>query len=200
MITTIVPVAPAREAKTRLAAVLDDDGRADLARHMLAHTVAVARPLGPVLVVSRSARMRHLATSLGAEAVVETRPGLNGAVGQGLAIAATWSGTALVLPSDLPRVTTDTLHAVVAAGDGHDEVVVVVPCQRDEGTNALLLRPPGRLAPQFGPASHHRHVDAARAAGIPVVVHHARGLADLDTPDDLARLRPDLHHGDVVHG
>ncbi len=193
MITTIVPVAPAREAKTRLAAVLDDVGRADLARDLLTHTIAAARPLGPVLVVSRSARMRELATSLGAQAIVEEHPGLNAAVAQGLAVVAARGGTALVLPSDLPRVTTADLLEVVAAGAAHDRLVVVVPCQREDGTNALLLRPADVLTPAFGPASHQHHVDAAGAAGIPVMVHHAPGLVDLDTPTDLARLRPDLH-------
>ncbi len=193
MITTVVPVAPAREAKTRLAAVLDDAGRADLARDLLAHTIAAARPLGPVLVVSRSARMRDLATSLDAQAVVEQGAGLNAAVAQGLAVVTARGGTALVLPSDLPRVTTADLREVVAAGAAHDRTVVVVPCQREDGTNALLLRPPDILDPAFGPASHQRHVQAAGAAGIPVVVHHAPGLADLDTPADLTRFRPDLH-------
>lgn len=192
MIVTVVPVAPAATAKTRLAGVLDDTSRRDLARRLLVRTVAAARPLGPVLIVSRSARMRSLAKRSGAEAAIEDRPDLNAAVAQGLAVAGQRTDTALVLPSDLPRVTTEHLRDFVssAAGPSDTPVVVVAPCQRSEGTNALLLRPPSIVVPRFGANSLRAHVAGAEAAGVRVVVHCSPGLVDLDTPADLLSFGP----------
>lgn len=195
MITTIIPVAPGSESKTRLAPILDASQRADLARSMLVRTIGVARALGPVVVVSRSPRMLDLARTHDAEPVREPTDRsrhdgltpLNAAVMKGLDRVAE-DATALVLPSDLPVVTEDDLRALVAAAGTRRRVVVLVPCQRGEGTNALLVRPPGQLVPHFGPDSFSAHATAAGAAGLAVVVHRAPALSDLDTPGDHARL------------
>lgn len=191
-VTTIIPVTPAREAKTRLADVLDDHARADLARSLLVHTLAVARAVGDVLVVSHSARMRDLATDHGATPVVEEGADLDAAVSQGLArAAADGADTAMVLPADLPRVTiADLVGLLAVAPDGPG--VVVVPCQRDDGTNALLLRPPDAIAPRFGPDSAARHIAAARRAGLATTVHRSDAFVDLDLPEDWRR------HGTAV--
>jgi 2-phospho-L-lactate guanylyltransferase len=192
VIATVVPVKPSREAKSRLAPVLSASERATLTRDLLVRTVQVARTLGPVVVVSRSPRMRNLATRHGATALSEDGHDLNEAVGQGLAWAATRAEAALVLPADLPMVTARDLEELAAVPSPPSGGEVVVPCQRGEGTNALLLRPPGAIAPRFGRASLARHVAAADAAGLACTVHHAAGMVDLDVPDDW------LRHGTTI--
>lgn len=191
MIATVVPVKPAHHAKTRLASVLSERERADLVRTLLVRTVRVARTLGPVAVVSRSARMRRLATDEHATALVEQGHDLDAAVRQGLAWASRNADTALVLPADLVAVTGHDL-VVLARALGNDERarVAVVACQREEGTNALLLRPPRAILPAFGPGSFARHVAAAEAAGVDVVVHRSSAFVDLDLPEDWRRHGP----------
>ena len=59
----------------------------------------------------------------------------------------------------------------------------------DGGTNAMLLRPPGRFALAYGSGSGDLHEVAARAAGLAVHRADAPALAlDLDTPTDVRRL------------
>jgi len=67
--------------------------------------------------------------------------------------------------------------------------VVVVPDRHGEGTNALLLTPPGAIAPSFGPGSLERHVRAAGAAGMAYTVARIPSLMlDIDTGQDLNEL------------
>ena len=67
--------------------------------------------------------------------------------------------------------------------------MVVVPDRQNAGTNALLLEPPRVVAPSFGPGSRDRHLEAARAAGVPVQIRRPASLAlDVDTPADLCAL------------
>jgi 2-phospho-L-lactate guanylyltransferase len=67
---------------------------------------------------------------------------------------------------------------------------VVAASRDEEGTNALLLRPPDVIAPAFGPPSVARHIQAGLAAGAVTLVRSALGLSlDVDTPADLAALQ-----------
>jgi 2-phospho-L-lactate/phosphoenolpyruvate guanylyltransferase len=71
--------------------------------------------------------------------------------------------------------------------------VIVVPDRHGSGTNALLLAPPGAVAPSFGAGSMARHAAHARAAGATVKVRALPSLGlDVDTADDLAALRTAL--------
>ncbi len=69
-------------------------------------------------------------------------------------------------------------------------MAVIAPDRRREGTNALLLRPPGALAYHFGPDSFARHCQEARQRGLRLEVCERPGLAlDIDLPEDLEYLR-----------
>lgn len=93
----------------------------------------------------------------------------------------------LMLPSDLPMVSSADIDAVVQAATEFD--IVISPDRASEGTNALLLRPPAALEPAFGAGSFARHQELAVGAGLRVMALHRWGLAlDLDTPADVLRL------------
>ena len=54
----------------------------------------------------------------------------------------------------------------------------------------LLLSPPDAFEPRYGPGSFARHVELARAGGVPAEVAEIESIGlDVDTPDDLAALR-----------
>ena len=99
-----------------------------------------------------------------------------------------------VLPIDLPRVTPEAIRALLQAGFP-ERGLVLVPDQRAQGTNALLLRPPEALPFRFGPGSLEAFQAEARARGLPVRLFHHEALPfDLDTEADWAawRARADL--------
>jgi 2-phospho-L-lactate guanylyltransferase len=191
-VVTVVPVAPPERAKQRLAPVLSAADRAALARTLLDRTIEVGLGIGRVVVVSRSREVLARARAAGATGVAEDGRTLDDAVAQGQRWAAARAATVMVLPGDLPRVTTRALGDLLAHAEGHDRAVVVAPCQRRDGTNAMLLRPPLVLAPAYGPGSAARHLAAGRAAGAHVVEVADTRFVDLDTPDDL------VHFGDDV--
>ena len=64
--------------------------------------------------------------------------------------------------------------------------VVVAPDRREEGTNALLVKPPGLIEFAFGVGSFARHLRLAAQAGAHVREYRSPTLAlDVDLPEDL---------------
>ncbi len=182
-------------AKSRLAGTLSADQRRTLALAMLADVLAVchqARGMvaGTLAVVDEPAAF-SVAARGGAIAVADpATDDMNAAVAAGLAAARTsGAGTVLVVPGDVPLISTDDLQALLDSAGQAPRAVVVGSSRDGQGTNALLLRPPDVIAPGFGPPSVGRHVQAGLAAGAHTVVRAGLGLAlDVDTPDDLAML------------
>lgn len=122
--------------------------------------------------------------------------GLNGALVAASARAVGQGAQAvLILPADLPLVTTAALETLVqaadaalAAGSGAP-VVAIAPADARGGTNALLQAPPETIAPAFGEGSLEAHLRAAAVVGASVQLVNDPALGfDLDTPDDLERL------------
>lgn len=202
----IVPAKPLAQAKSRLAMVLSPAEREQLARSLLCHTLDVLASLilpaelaisGPasglagILVVSADLKVRELAVARGVAWLPELEPpGLNGALEQAAAAArARGARGVLIVPADLPHLTAAAVAELLAAA-GELPVAVIAPDRREEGTNALLVAPPGLIAFSFGPGSFQRHVAAARAAGVRTVVwRHPAWACDVDWPEDLALLR-----------
>lgn len=182
---TIIPAKPLNQAKTRLAAVLSGAERAELSRYLLQRTVHLAQQVGQVVVISRDAGVRKLAKQAGAWALVEAGQELNPALQQASDWVAARSGQAvLVLPGDLPLLQLSDLTEIVMLGQNRP-AIVIAPSQRLDGTNALLLRPPGLINFVFGPMSLERHHQAALAAGIEPILYHSPTIAlDLDVPGD----------------
>jgi 2-phospho-L-lactate guanylyltransferase len=191
----ILPVKSLGAAKQRLAPALPPSARRELVLAMLQRVLAAAAAvegLGPILVVTPDPSVARVAEAYGALSLREARAaGLNAAVRRGLARAgAGGAARALVLPADVPLVTPRELHFLLgaerAAGGAR---ATLVPAADGEGTNAMLLEPPGALAPAFGPGSYMRHLAQALAQRLDVEVLHLPGLAaDIDRPADLSRL------------
>ncbi|MBM4424961.1 MAG: 2-phospho-L-lactate guanylyltransferase [Chloroflexi bacterium] len=186
----IVPVKPFREAKSRLASLLSADERAALSRDFLAHTLDVllaVKEIKQTLVVSRDTAALQLARKHGAHTVTESgAPELNAALTRATDVAVSFGADGvLVLPSDLPLLAPDDVLTLLAA-NGSPECVSVAPDRRDDGTNALFMRPPRLIPYAFGPQSFSRHVAVARERGLCIDVRRTDALAlDVDLPEDL---------------
>lgn len=106
----IIPVKPLRESKSRLAAVLSPDERAELTGFLLQRTVKILSQtplIDRIMVVSRDPEALKLARQSGAVTLAEgDRPGLNVALLRAAYVAAAQRATSLlILPSDLPLLT-----------------------------------------------------------------------------------------------
>ena len=196
----IVPVKPLKRSKSRLSGVLSGEERALLSQEMLLHTLDVLKSVPRIermLVVSRDTRALALAREHGARTVTERgTPQLNQALIRATVIARGYGVSAvLVLPADLPLLTVEDIETLIAAAKD-PPVVVISPDRHGEGTNALLMSPPGIIEYEFGPESYNRHLERAEAAGARVEICELPSLElDLDVPEDLELFRAARKNG-----
>lgn len=173
----LVPVKAFARAKGRLAGVLDDAARAELARSMAERVLAAAGSL-PVTVACDDDEVAAWARSLGATVCWTPGRGLNGAVAAGVAALAGHERV-VVAHADLP-------HAVDLGAVLVPEGVVAVPDRREDGTNVLVVPPGAGFRFAYGPASFARHLAEAERLGLPVTVLRPADLVwDVDVPADL---------------
>ena len=189
-IWAIIPVKPLGRAKSRLAAVLSPEQREQLAESLFRRVVTVVKTVpqvGGTLVISRDTRVLSIARDLGVNTVQESgAPELNNALMRATQVVRGWRGQAvLILPADLPLIAADDVVNVISLGM-EDNSVVIATDQHEDGTNAMLIRPPGLIPYAYGVGSFQRHVDMAREVGANVTVFRSDRLAlDIDVPADL---------------
>lgn len=190
----IIPVKPFVRAKSRLSQVLTPEERSQMAEGLLRHVLGVVRDVPQVagtLVISRDSKAHAVARELGAYTVMESgTPELNNALMRATQVVRSWKGGAvLILPADLPLIEPSDVAALVQMGKGFNTVVVATDEQGD-GTNAMLVRPPGLMRYSYGPGSFQRHIAEAEAQGATIQVYESPRLAlDIDLPEDLAKYR-----------
>ncbi len=113
-------------------------------------------------------------------------PELNAALMRATQVISRLNGSAiLILPADLPLIVQEDVQGIIHMGQ-HEPSVVIATDQHQDGTNALLIRPPGLFDYAYGPGSFRRHIDKAREAGAEVHVYQSERLSlDIDMPSDL---------------
>jgi 2-phospho-L-lactate guanylyltransferase len=193
----ILPVKSFARAKQRLGDAIGGGEREQLAEAMVADVLdalAAVDALDDVLMVTGEPVAARAAERAGIPVVADLEEtGQSAATARGIdAALVRGADRALLVPGDCPAV--DPLEVDrLLAGAADPPSAVIVPDRHGSGTNALLLSPPGVVAPSFGAGSFARHAARAHAVGATVQVCELPSLAlDVDTPDDLAALREAL--------
>ena len=190
-----VPVKSLSRAKTRLSPALTGLERGALTLAMLEDVLdaALSVPGWETWVVSPDEVALEIAAGRGARPIPEARPPLANAIRQVETKAKQDGATALaVLPADVPLVTVETLHEALRTLGA----IVLARSADGSGTSLLLRRPPRAIPARFGPDSFRRHVELARARGLPVSIVERRELSfDVDRPDDILTLLADGRRG-----
>ncbi len=192
----LVPIRGLESAKSRLGGDLDAEERLELVTELLRRTLVAtrdARRIAGTIVVTMDGDAAELAGRHGAIGLVERAPGLNEAIEAARSVAVARGATAvLVLPADLPAVSSDAVDELVAsaqvAGVGTGSasgLVALVGDRHGSGTNALLLTPPGVIGPAFGIGSREAHARAATQAEARFVELQSPLSFDVDTSADL---------------
>jgi 2-phospho-L-lactate guanylyltransferase len=188
----LIPVKNLSAAKQRLAAVLDQPARTELAQAMLHDVVATlaAWPRRPACaLVTGDPFAVDLARQHDLEIIPDpANPGETGAIelATNICIARGIDST-LVIPADIPLIQAGELEEIL----NHAPKVgsVLAPAADGRGTNAVLRRPANLFPLRFGNDSFKAHLAAARATGKPSIVLQLPGIAvDVDNPEDLQRL------------
>ncbi|WP_455834178.1 2-phospho-L-lactate guanylyltransferase [Pseudarthrobacter siccitolerans] len=185
--TLVLPIKGSAQAKSRL-------GRfTSLAPAIALDTVAAASGVAEVIVVMPLRPAfgfePDVFEKLGATLVDDRGHGLNDAVLQGLRLSTSRGTYATgVLLGDLPTLTSDELREALELA--RQQPMSMVPDSTGTGTTLLAALSPREHRPQFGAGSRLAH----NAAGyVELEIDPLSGLRnDLDTVDDLLRLRPRL--------
>ena len=188
----LVPIKDTATAKQRLAGVLDQAARTELARAML-HDVLTTlhnwdkRPA--VGIVTGDAYAAKLAAEYGFEVIPDAdNPGETGAIEMATRVCVE-RGVAetLVIPADIPLIRASELEEILRQAP--TEGSVLVPAGDGRGTNAALRRPANLFPLKFGNDSFKPHHAAARATGKPCIVLKLPAIAvDVDNPADVLQL------------
>jgi 2-phospho-L-lactate guanylyltransferase len=188
----LVPVKNSSSAKQRLAAVLDQSARTELAQAMLHDVLSTLhkwtnRP--PVAVVSGDPYAIELAAEFDFEVIPDpANPGETGAIEMATRVCvARGAESTLVIPADIPLIQAWELEEILKHAPA--EGSVLVPAGDGRGTNAAFRRPADLFPLRFGNDSFKPHHATARATGKPCIVLNLPGIAvDVDNPADLQQL------------
>lgn len=183
----IVPVKRIGVSKRRLSQSLSLQERKSLTMAMLEDVLGAlkASVVTDILVVSNDSNVRPIAERFGASFFSPARKGLNSAIEEAWA----WcirnkADSVLVLPSDIPLVTSKDIDVIVRLGS-EERRVVLVP-SRDWGTNAFFQHPPHLVRACFGPDSFLKHAREACSRGFCVKFYYSLGAGlDIDSVEDL---------------
>jgi len=188
----LVPVKNLSAAKQRLAAVLDQPARTELAQAMLHDVVTTlaAWPRRPACaLVTGDPFALELARRYDFEIIPDpANPGETGAIEMAthLCISRGIDST-LVIPADIPLIHAAELDQILERAP--HEGSVLVPAADGRGTNAAFRRPANLFPLRFGNDSFKPHLAAAQATGKPCIVLQLPGIAvDVDNPEDLQQV------------
>jgi 2-phospho-L-lactate guanylyltransferase len=185
----LVPVKRFAQAKSRLSSILSATERAHLAETMLRDVLGnlgATRSLTGIAVVSADPEAVAISKSFGAAVMYDSaEAGINAAVQCGLDALCPYGRRVLVIPSDIPFARPSDFENIIALLE--HTPVALVPALSDGGTNALAMRSPDLLQPQFGEESFrlHRELARRRRLGCSVLKSDQIGT-DIDGPLDLA--------------
>ena len=192
-VCVVVPIKDTNDAKRRLAGVLGQSRRRELALAMFEDvlaTLARIRELAGIVVVTADPAASALARRYGARVSEQgAHDGHTGAVAAAARRLA--SQSMLTVPGDIPLVEADDIRDLV---DAHRDAshrraraFIIVPARDERGSNAVLCSPATAVPLRFGADSFFPHLAAAKRHGIePTVLKLPRIALDIDTPDDLA--------------
>ncbi len=188
----LVPVKNLSAAKQRLAAVLDQPARTELAQTMLHDVVAALaawRRRPACSLVTSDPFALGLAREYDFEIIPDpANPGETGAIEMATNLCVTRGiDSTLVIPADIPLIQASELDEILAHAP--EEGTVLAPAADGRGTNAAFRRPANLFPLRFGNDSFKPHLASAQATGKPCVVLQLPSVAlDVDNPEDLQQL------------
>lgn len=188
----LIPVKNLQNAKQRLAGVLDQRSRTTLAQamiHDVLEAVAGCSRSDQVAVVTNDGFASDLARHFGFQIIRDDEnAGETAAIEMATAIcAAQGAESTLVIPGDIPLITSQELQQIFSAAPENGSLLV--PAADRRGTNAAFRRPANLFPLRFGNDSFKPHLNAARQTGLPCVILSLPGIGlDVDNSSDLQQL------------
>jgi len=188
----LIPVKNLANAKQRLASLLDQVTRTELAQAMLfdvLEALATWANRPEVSLVTSDPFAVELARKLNFQTISDNA---NRSETDAIEMATSFCeyrgvASTLVIPADIPLINASELEKIIIAAPPQGSLLV--PAADGRGTNAAWRCPAGLFPLRFGNDSFKPHLAAARATQKPCVVLELPGIAlDVDNPFDLKQL------------
>ena len=188
----LIPFKSLATAKQRLAAALDQRQRSAFAEAMLVDVMTAAAEMKgrtDVAIVTGDASAQGMAKEFGFTVIQDMR---NEGETAAIEMATAWSeqrgyDTTVVIPGDVPLITSQELHRVLDAAPV--EGAVLVPAYDGRGSNCILRRPASIIPLRFGNDSFRPHCAAMERNGKELVILELPGIGlDVDNPHELELL------------
>jgi len=184
----IIPFKGLDMAKSRLSPFLSPNERRKLSLAMLLDVLVSSKKSGAfteIHVVTPDPSITRLLREV--NFIIEQPPyDLNKAVQLGIDFCMRRNADAvLILHADLPFIKPEDVLNIIELSKQNREIIVISQ-SKSGGTNALLIKPPDIIPPQFGEDSFKRHVSSSRAKGILVRTYASPTVEiDIDHPSAL---------------
>lgn len=188
----LIPFKSLATAKQRLAAALNQQQRSQLAAAMLRDVLAAATGITAridVALVTGDTGARHMAEEFGFLVIDDKH---NKSETAAIEMATAWCeqrgyDTTIVVPADIPLITSEELERVLDAAP--DEGAVFVPAYDRRGSNCILRRPASIIPLRFGNDSFLPHCAAMKRTGKDLSILELPGIGlDIDNPQEMALL------------
>ncbi|HEY4963018.1 MAG TPA: 2-phospho-L-lactate guanylyltransferase [Terriglobales bacterium] len=188
----LIPVKNLTNAKQRLSEALDKAQRSQLAEAMLRDVMSAAAGVTErleVFLVTGDERAAAMAAEFNFGLIADTR---NESETAAIEMATAWCerqqyDTTVVVPGDIPMITSAELHRVLDAAP--PEGAVFVPAYDRRGSNCILRRPASIIPLRFGNESFLPHCEAMKKTGKPLIILEMPGIGlDIDNPHELEML------------
>ena len=185
----LIPFKDLATAKQRLADALTQAQRSQLAEAMLLDVMNAAAGMQSridVALVTGDARAQQLAREFGFGVIEDTRNENETAAIEMATAECEQRGydTTVIIPGDIPLITSDELGRVLDAAPAAG--AVFVPAYDRRGSNCILRRPASLIPLRFGNDSFLPHCEAMRRTGKELVILEMPGIGlDIDNPHEL---------------
>lgn len=196
----LIPLKDLSEAKASFSSILSGEQRRQLSLAMLGDILTVVDRIEAVdaMVVTPDEDVSDFVEGEGFKVIPEPGVGLNRAleIAIGKSIDSGFR-EALILPADVPLLKPDDIQEILSLAEG-DRAVVITP-SKENGTNALLLRPPDVIDLHFGGESFSEHVKEAQSRELKPRIYRSENLErDIDEPSHLLKVET-LGKGTKTH-
>ncbi len=188
----LIPVKNLTNAKQRLGEALDQAQRSQLAEAMLRDVMNAAAGVSDrldVFLVTGDSRAQAMAAEFHFGVIEDTR---NESETAAIEMATAWCeakqyDTTIVMPGDIPLITSAELRDVLNAAPA--EGAVFVPAYDRRGSNCILRRPASIIPLRFGNDSFLPHCEAMKKTGKSLIILEMPGIGlDIDNPHELELL------------
>ena len=189
----LIPVKDPTYAKTRLAKLLTEDERRQLAWAMfedVSRAIVNARKPDSVVMVSSFTPAIERARELGWDVLIEESQTSESASVDWASRILSERGfdTVMRLPADLPLARAEDIDELLSI-ELDSPSALLVPSRAGTGTNAIIRTPPALFPSRFGPNSLALHKQEAARVGVEcVIVNNARIALDIDELADVELL------------